>query len=124
LQLLSLQGSGIERLVQQDPGLITITLPANTYPGQTQDVRTLAAVALLVTTSEAPDAEVERVTELVFGRMSFAELGSAEGAKVSKRTALRGVTIPMHPGASRYFGDTPKPGVKESSASASVPEKK
>jgi TRAP transporter TAXI family solute receptor len=123
-RLLSLQGRGIERLVQKDPGLIAITLPANTYPNQTQDVHTLAAAALLVTTSEAPDAEVQRVTELVFDKLNFAASGSAEGAKVSKRTALRGVTVPMHPGASRYFGAAPMPSVKESSAPATTPKKK
>jgi TRAP transporter TAXI family solute receptor len=123
-RLLSLQGRGIERLVQQNPGLIAITIPANTYPAQTQDVRTLAAVALLVTTSEAPDVEVERVTELVFERLSYAALGSAEGAKISKRTALRGVTVPMHPGASRYFGAVSTLGAKEPSAPASAPKKK
>jgi TRAP transporter TAXI family solute receptor len=123
-RLLSLQGRGIERLVQQHPGLIAITLPANTYPAQAQDVRTLAAAALLVTTSEAPDAEVHRVTELVFDKLNFAASGSAEGAKVSKRTALRGVTIPMHPGASRYFGTAPTPSVKESKAPAPAPKKK
>ena len=119
-RLLSLQGRGIERLVQKNPGLIAITLPANTYPHQNQDVHTLAVVALLVTTSEAPEAEVQRVTELVFDRLNFAASGSAEGAKVSKRTALRGVTVPMHPGASRYFGSSSTPGTKESSAPASA----
>jgi TRAP transporter TAXI family solute receptor len=111
-RLLALQGRGIERIVQQGPGLIDITIPANTYPAQTEDVHTLAVVALLVTTSEAPDAEVQRVTELVFDKLNFAASGSAEGAKVSKRTALRGVTIPMHPGASRYFGTAPAPAKK------------
>jgi TRAP transporter TAXI family solute receptor len=111
-RLLALQGRGIERIVQQGPGLIDITIPANTYPAQTEDVHTLAVVALLVTTSEAPDAEVQRVTELVFDKLNFAASGSAEGAKVSKRTALRGVTVPMHPGASRYFGAAPVPAKK------------
>lgn len=124
LRLLPLQGRGIERIVQQNQGLIPITLPANTYPGQTEAVRTLAVVALLVTTSEAPDAEVERVTGLVFDRLNFAAMGSAEGAKVSKRSALRGVTIPMHPGASRYFGATHKAGANESGAPADVSGKK
>jgi TRAP transporter TAXI family solute receptor len=120
LRLLSLQGRGIEQLVQKNSGFIPITLPANTYPAQTGDVRTLAAVALLVTTNEAPDAEVERVTELVFERLGPGAPGSAEGAKVSRQTALRGVTIPMHPGASRYLGGTPKSDVDESRAAPKV----
>ncbi len=106
IRFLSLDARSIERLVARNSGLVPITLPANTYPAQTEEFRTVAAAALLVTTSEVPDAEVERVAELVFARVDFAPLGSAEGARVSKRTALRGVTIPMHPGASRYFAAT------------------
>ena len=30
--------------------------------------------------------------------------GSAQGAKISKRNGLRGITIVVHPAASRYFG--------------------
>jgi TRAP transporter TAXI family solute receptor len=104
IRLLSLQDRVIERLIAQHPGLVPITLPANTYPGQVQDVRTVATVALLVTESETPDAEVENVTELVYGVMNFLRSGSVEGARVAASTAQRGLTIPMHPGASRYFG--------------------
>ena len=108
IRLLSLQESAVDKLVEQNHGLVPITLPAYTYPGQDNPVRTVATVALLVTTSEVPDAEVERLTKLVWGGgLDFA--GSAEGARVSRQTALLGITIPMHPGASRYFGAGGKP---------------
>ena len=108
IRLLSLQESAVDKLVEQNHGLVPITLPAYTYPGQDNQVRTVATVALLVTTSEVPDAEVERLTKLVWGGgLDFA--GSAEGARVSRQTALLGITIPMHPGASRYFGAGGKP---------------
>ena len=38
-----------------------MTLPANTYPGQTDDVHTVAATALLVGTAAVPDTTVEAV---------------------------------------------------------------
>jgi TRAP transporter TAXI family solute receptor len=104
IRLLSLQEQGIARLVASSPGLVPITLPAHTYPAQAEPITTIATVALLVTTSEVPEAEVERLAKLVFSGVNFAPLASAEGAKVSQQTALRGITIPMHPGASRYFG--------------------
>ena len=30
--------------------------------------------------------------------------GSAQRAEISKRSGLRGITIPVHPAVSRYFG--------------------
>lgn len=106
IRLLSLQDSAVDKLVEQNHGLVPITLPANTYAGQSSPVRTVATVALLVTTSEVPDIEVERLTRGVFGGLDFSVLGSAEGTRVSKQTALLGITIPLHPGASRFFGET------------------
>jgi uncharacterized protein len=66
-------------------------------------VRTIAATALLVTHSDVPEAEAELVLRLVFENPEYLAAGSAQGAKIAKRSGLRGVTIPMHPAASRYF---------------------
>ena len=70
-------------------------------PQQKEPVDTVAAVALLVTTLDAPQMEVERVTDLVFARMPQRGVGSADVVKVSAAHELRGVTIPLHPGAAR-----------------------
>ncbi len=101
LRLLPVSGSALERLVQSHPGLNPLTLPANTYPRQREPVATVASAALLLTTVDAPNAEVERVTDLVFTRMPQQHAGSADVVKVSAENELRGVTIPLHPGAAR-----------------------
>jgi TRAP-type uncharacterized transport system substrate-binding protein len=101
MRLLPLQSAHVDRIVRENPGLVALTLPANTYPGQTDAVSTVAATALLVTNNEAPDGEVERLLDFVFVRMPAQAAGAAQGYKVSKQTALKGVTIPLHPAASR-----------------------
>jgi TRAP transporter TAXI family solute receptor len=101
IRLLPLQEAAIDRLVSENPGLVALTLPAGTYPGQTEAVPTVAATALLVTTNEAPETEVERVVDHVFVRMPALATGAAATYKLSKETALQGITIPLHPGASR-----------------------
>lgn len=100
MRLLPVRGSAMERLVQAHPALDPLTLPANTYPRQQEAVGTVASAALLLTTADAPSAEVERVAELVFTRMPQQRAGSADVVKVTAQNELRGVTIPLHPGAS------------------------
>jgi TRAP transporter TAXI family solute receptor len=102
-RLVPLAADGVERLVAEHVGLVATTLPAHTYPNQREAVRTVATAALLVGTTEAPEAEVEKFASFVFTRADLGTAGSAEGVKVSRETALRGLTIPMHPGASRAF---------------------
>ena len=99
LRLLPITRSAMERLAQSHPGLNPLTLPPNTYPRQQEAVITVASVALLVTTVDAPSGEVERLADLVFKRMPQESGGRADVVKVSAHNELRGVTIPLHPGA-------------------------
>jgi TRAP transporter TAXI family solute receptor len=101
LRLLPIRGAALERLVQARPGLTPLTLPANTYPRQREAVTTAASAALLLTTLDTPNGEVERVADLVFSRMPRQHAGSADVVKVTAANELRGVTIPLHPGAGR-----------------------
>ncbi len=104
VRFLPLEESAIGRLVDEHAGLMRLTLPANTYPGQATPVPTGAAVALLLGTTGAPENEVAALAQLFFEEIDFAATGSAQAGKISKQTALRGVPIPLHPGAARYLG--------------------
>jgi TRAP transporter TAXI family solute receptor len=104
MRLLPLSSRSVERLVTEKTGLVAMTLPAHTYPGQVEPVATVATAALLVATTDAPEAEVGDMVAFVFSKGDLASTGNAEGVKVSKDSALRGITIPLHPGTSRFFG--------------------
>jgi TRAP transporter TAXI family solute receptor len=109
IRLVSLDVAAIERLVTENPGLVRLLLPANTYPGQRADVTTIAATALLVTHADVPEAEAALVLGLVFENPDYLSAGSAQGAKISKQSGLRGIVIPVHSAASRYFGPASAP---------------
>jgi hypothetical protein len=70
-----------------------------------------ASAAPGVTTLEAPQAEVERVADLLFNKLPQRP-GGSDVVKVSAGNALRGVTIPLHPGAEQT---TPGPGPTQTS---------
>ena len=101
LRLLSIDDAAIGNLLDARPGLARLTLPANTYPRMREPVITAAATALLVATEDAPVGEVERVAELVFTRLRQ-QPASGDAVRVSIVGGLRGVTIPLHPGAARH----------------------
>jgi len=108
IRLVPLTAAAAARLVAEQPGLVRLTLPANTYPGQDAPVATAAATALLVATTDTPPDEVKALLELAFESTDYLAFGSAQGVKVSRRTALRGVPIPLHPAAAAYFGAAQK----------------
>jgi TRAP transporter TAXI family solute receptor len=104
VRFLPLEDAALARLLDENVGLMRLTLPANTYPGQAAPVTTVAAVTMLVGTTDAPEDEVAALAQLVFENVDFRATGSTLAGKISKGTALRGVPIPLHPGAARYLG--------------------
>jgi TRAP transporter TAXI family solute receptor len=111
IRLLPLSAATASRIVTEQPGLVRLTLPANTYPGQTEAVATVAPTALLVAAVDTPEDEVKALLELAFEATDYLAAGSAQGVKISKATGRRGVAIPLHPAAAAYFG-APAPAKK------------
>jgi TRAP transporter TAXI family solute receptor len=111
IRLLPVSTAAAARVVSEQPGLVRLTLPANTYPGQTEAVATVAPTALLAATIDTPNDEVKALLELTFERTDYLAFGSAQGVKIAKATGLRGVAIPLHPAAAAYFG-APAPAKK------------
>jgi len=106
IRLIPISAAAAKRLTADQPGLVAINLPANTYPGQAEQIPTIAATAVLVATSDMPQDEAKAVIELVYEGTDYLAFGSAQGVKISKRTGLRGIAIPLHPAAAAYFGAT------------------
>jgi TRAP transporter TAXI family solute receptor len=111
IRLLPVSTAAADRVVSEQPGVVRLTLPANTYPGQDQPVATVAPTALLAATVDTPDDEVKALLELAFESTDYMAFGSAQGVKIAKGTGLRGVAIPLHPAAAAYFG-APAPAKK------------
>jgi len=106
IRLVPLSRDAIQRLVAEQPGLVALRIPAQTYPGQTEPTATIAATALLVAAADKPDDEVTALLQLVFESVDYLAFGSAQGVKIAKASGRRGVAIPMHPAALAYFGNS------------------
>jgi TRAP transporter TAXI family solute receptor len=104
IRLLPITAEAAARLATDQPGLVRLTLPANTYPGQSEEVATVAATALLVATLDARPEEVKALLQVAFEGTDYLAFGTAQGVKISKDSGLRGVAIPLHPAAAAYFG--------------------
>lgn len=79
-------------------GLVPLTLPARTYPGQRAPVPTVAATALLVTRADVPAEKVVQIVRLLFEPRGE-RIESAALSQIKPRTAREGVSIPWYPAA-------------------------
>ncbi len=80
-----------------------IAIPANSYPGQTSDVPTAALNNFFVTSSDAADDDVYRITRAIFENLDRVRAVHPAAKAVSLERALSARPIEVHPGALRYF---------------------
>src|SRR5215217_7582057 len=77
---------------------VKVTIPANTYTGQTEPVQTAAVVNYLVTHSGVKDETVyESLPDLVAAH--------AAARDIKLENAMQGMPVPMHPGAEKYLAE-------------------
>jgi len=80
-------------------------IPANTYPGQTEPVPTVAVRAALLASDKLTDSQVYAITSGLFANASALQNATPSDTPLSLERALDGVTIPFHPGAARYYSE-------------------
>ena len=79
-------------------------IPAGTYPG-IADVPTISVSAILVTSAKQDEKLIYGVTEALWNANSRKLLdgGHSKGKLIVKNNATKGLGIPLHPGAERYY---------------------
>ncbi len=103
LKVIPLAGPEIATLQKQQPYYANVTLPANSYKGQTEAVPTLAVMAVWATHDGVPENVAYEVTKALYENVAIMGQVHVQGKNISLNTALAVGTAPIHPGALKYF---------------------
>ena len=92
------------RIRARFPYLVPGKIPAGVYPG-IPETPTLEVHALLVVSSEMDDNLVYQMTAALWSErtLSLLKKGHSKGKSITPETALAGISIPLHPGAERFY---------------------
>ena len=103
-KLVPATGSEIDTIVKTHPYYAYTSVPAGMYRGTDQDVKSFGVAATLVTSSDISDDVAYNVAKAVFENFdSFKRLHPAF-ANLKKEDMIKdGISIPLHPGAIRYY---------------------
>ena len=82
---------------------ISVTIPAGTYEGQTEDVQTAAVGNFLITHEGVSDETAYQMTKLLFENLPQMVAAHAAAKAIDPAKALDGMPVPLHPGAERYY---------------------
>lgn len=79
------------------------TIPAGTYPGQSEDVQTIAQPNFLATHADLPEENVYLITKTIYENLPFLQAIHPATKAMAIEQAIAGLPVPLHPGAARYY---------------------
>jgi TRAP transporter TAXI family solute receptor len=79
------------------------TIPAGTYEGQSEDVATAAVGNVLVSHDGVSEETAYQMTKLLFENLDKLAASHAAAKAIKLEDAVKGLPIPLHPGAERYY---------------------
>jgi len=87
------------------PYYVDSMIPAGTYENITTDTPTIAVNGQLVTNINQPTDLVYGITKALWSKKTrgLLDKGHAKGKAIRLETALKGVLIPLHPGAEKFY---------------------
>ncbi|MEH6626825.1 MAG: TAXI family TRAP transporter solute-binding subunit [Motiliproteus sp.] len=78
-------------------------VPANTYPGQTKDINTIAQPNFLAVRDDLSDDDVYKVTKTIYENLPFLNGIHKATKAMSLEKAIAGLPVPLHPGAAKFY---------------------
>ena len=101
--LVNIDAEHTDKLMKQYPYFTKITVPKGTYPGQEEDVSTVAVKCVIVTTDKLSDDLGEQIVKAIYEHLDRMKAAHAVGKYITKDTALEGMSIKMNAGAEKYL---------------------
>lgn len=120
-RLIPIDGKAVDQVLRAHPyfdrGVIpaeiygTNVIPGRTYKDNNGDTPTLTVGAQLLVRADLDEELVYSLTRAIWHESTQALLreGHPKGIEIRRADVLKGVSVPLHPGARRYYQETSEP---------------
>ena len=78
-------------------------IPAGTYSGQTEDIQTISVQSVLLASSTLSEKTVQKLKASLFKHIKDIQYSISINLQLTPQEAVKGITIPFHPGAETYY---------------------
>jgi len=103
VDLLSFDEAFLSTLNKEYPFFVKSVIPGKTYRGIDSDTATPAVMAMLITHDEVSEQDVYDFTKAMWDGIEDIHASHAKGKEINLETALEGLTVPLHPGAEKFY---------------------
>lgn len=78
-------------------------IPAETYPGQSEPIMTIAQPNFLAVHENVSEEDVYEITKAMYENLEFIQGIHGATRAMALEKAIAGLPVPLHPGAARYY---------------------
>jgi TRAP transporter TAXI family solute receptor len=107
IKILQMDADGIKNLQAKYPFYQALTIPKGTYKGIDQDIQTVTVLSILTVSSKADTDLVYNITKNLMENAPELAQASAKANSlvqaIKDKNTIKGITIPLHPGAIKYY---------------------
>jgi len=103
VQIVEIPDEVYEKLSQHYKFYIQYTIPAGSYKGVDEEVKSVAVLAMLATREDIPEDVIYEITKAIFENRDELVAAHKRAEDITLETALDGMSIPLHPGAEKYY---------------------
>ncbi|MDR2528847.1 MAG: TAXI family TRAP transporter solute-binding subunit [Synergistaceae bacterium] len=103
VSLMSFSPEFLKKLSEAHPYFAPSVIPAGTYKGVDADVATPEMMAILITHDKVADDVVYEFVKTMFDNIADVQASHSTAKQINLETALNGLTVPLHPGAEKFY---------------------
>ncbi len=105
IKLIPIDGSGAQALIDEYGFFSISSIPENTYSGVSTATPTVAVGAQWITSDKEPEELIYNITKALWHSNTrlLLDAGHTKGKSITIETALEGISIPLHPGAKKFY---------------------
>ncbi|MFE1629360.1 TAXI family TRAP transporter solute-binding subunit [Brevibacillus reuszeri] len=103
VKIIPIDADKIDAIISKYPFYVKTVVPANTYQTVPEEVTTVSVKSMLLVRADLSEDLVYKVTKAIFENTD--KLGHAKAKEIKMESVLAGVSIPIHPGAKKYFDE-------------------
>lgn len=102
LKLVNVDGAEAAGLIEKYPFYTEITIPKDVYK-TADDIHTIGVRAIIICREDLNENEVYLFTKALYESLDELGAAHAKGKEFKLEEAVAGVTVPLHPGAAKFY---------------------
>lgn len=103
IRLLGIDDDRMEKITSTYDFLKEYDIPANTYNGQTSEIKTIGVESVLLASDKLDEDTVYKITKYLYENGSRLQINGLSKLELSEESITKGISIKFHKGAIKYY---------------------